>query len=285
MSEDKPTNPEALRPSGTVPSVDLPPNAKVPRELRDSELRSEFLQSVVDAAAEKAARRTADYFNEESKQHQRKVEGYLQEHRREALARVRADEARERRFDVFCGEVRNELQAINNRLERGEHRFERNEIAALVDRERNRRVLETVSAIKLLQDRSQSDLLKDTAVLVVEDEPEVRNAIVRVVGDAGGRSIFADSIEGARALLDPPPDVCIVDMSLRGGEDGMRLVRELRLGHGGIGVVIASGNVDAAVREEARELDVAAVLHKPFDSAALLSAVQEARDAARAQGA
>lgn len=285
MSDEKQTNPEALRPSGTVPSVDLPPNAKVPRELRDSELRSEFLQSVVDAAAEKAARRTADYFVEESRMQHRKVDGYLQEHRREALARVRADEARERRFDVFCAEVRGELQQINNRLEEGNRRFEQNEGAALVDRERGRRTLEAVSALKLVQDRKPSELLRDTVVLVVEDDPDVCFAVTRVLQDAGGRAIHADTLAGARELIEPPPDVVVVDLSLRGGEDGMRLVRELRLGYGNVGVVIASGNVDAAVREEARELDVAAVLHKPFDSAALLSAVQEARDAARAHGA
>ena len=49
MSGERPTNPEALRPSGTVPAIELPRDPHLPRELRDSERKGEFLQSAIDA--------------------------------------------------------------------------------------------------------------------------------------------------------------------------------------------------------------------------------------------
>ncbi len=287
MSNDRPTNSEQLRPSAVAPPTT--PASGIPRAPALPQIpenpSGEFLQSVVDNAAERAARRTADFFNQDSKLHRLKMENYMQEHRREALARVRADEARERRFDLFCDEVRGDLASIKRRLEDGDKRFDKNEGAARVDRERSGRVLESVSALRLLVSRSElvgTDPLKDASVLVVEDEPEVQHAMARVLGDAGASVLFAETLEGARSVFsEHRVDAVVVDIQLRGGDDGMRLVRELRLGHGEVGVVIASGNVDSEVIAEARELDVTAVLHKPYSALALVSALVEVLDAGR----
>lgn len=67
-------------------------------------------------------------------------------------------------------------------------------------------------------------------VLVVEDEPEVRSALARLLGDWGMRVSEAGDADGAEAALagQAPPDLVLADYNLgNGGPNGLEVVRRI----------------------------------------------------------
>ena len=113
-------------------------------------------------------------------------------------------------------------------------------------------------------------------VLVVEDEPLVRETAVAVLRGAGFRVAEAASAEEALALAeradDGPPAVVVADLRLGPGMDGLALGAEARRRWPGVGVVYATGHPDSfdgrllGPRER--------YVLKPFAPAALLGAVR-----------
>lgn len=66
-------------------------------------------------------------------------------------------------------------------------------------------------------------------VLVVEDEPEVRSALARLLGEWGMRVSEAGDAESAEAAVTdrPPPDLVLVDYNLGKGPNGLDVVRRI----------------------------------------------------------
>ncbi|WP_162914760.1 ATP-binding protein [Desertibaculum subflavum] len=66
-------------------------------------------------------------------------------------------------------------------------------------------------------------------VLVVEDEPEVRAALARLLGDWGMRVSEAGDADGAAAALSKgtPPDLVLADYNLGSGPNGLDVVRRI----------------------------------------------------------
>lgn len=66
-------------------------------------------------------------------------------------------------------------------------------------------------------------------VLVVEDEPEVRSALARLLGDWGMRVSEAADANGAELALagKAPPDLVLADYNLGGGPNGLDVVRRI----------------------------------------------------------
>jgi PAS domain S-box-containing protein len=109
-------------------------------------------------------------------------------------------------------------------------------------------------------------------VLLVEDEPGLREAGARLLADAGFVVHAAASAEAALAILDSlpaPPDLLFTDIMLGGAMDGFALARDIRARCGGIAVLYASGYVG---EDKPREAD-APILRKPFGGAQLRTAV------------
>lgn len=68
--------------------------------------------------------------------------------------------------------------------------------------------------------------LDGVRVLVVEDEPDSRSALVMVLEQSGALVYAAGTVDGALALLtEATPDVPVSDLGMR-GQDGFRQVRE-----------------------------------------------------------
>ena len=114
-------------------------------------------------------------------------------------------------------------------------------------------------------------------VLVVEDEPLVRETAVAVLRGAGFSVAGAASAEEALALAesaadDGPPAVVVADLRLGPGMDGLDLGTEARRRWPGVGVVYATGHPESfdgrllGPRER--------YVLKPFAPAALLGAVR-----------
>jgi two-component system, OmpR family, response regulator MprA len=101
-----------------------------------------------------------------------------------------------------------------------------------------------------------------TQVLVVEDEPDIRDAVSETLADEGYEVLSAhDGASALDRLNGRLPDVAVVDLMMP-GMDGQAFLRECRAHPRGdqmrVILITASSRVDL-------NLDVEAVLVKPFD--------------------
>jgi DNA-binding NtrC family response regulator len=125
-----------------------------------------------------------------------------------------------------------------------------------------------------------------TAVLVVEDEPGLRDGLLGAVRTLGYDGLPAAGLGEARAVLAAGAVDCVLlDIRLRDG-DGLELLRELRAGaHRDVPVIVATAYGDSERTIQAMRDGAFDYLTKPFDFPALLATVERAvkqRELARA---
>ena len=113
-------------------------------------------------------------------------------------------------------------------------------------------------------------------VLLVEDEPMIREMLAEDLMDAGLDVIGAPSAKaalGAAGQADRPPLVLVTDINLGGGMDGFALAEEVRRRWPGVGVVVMTGRPSnlGGRRPDPREV----CLVKPFGPPRLAAAVHE----------
>jgi CheY-like chemotaxis protein len=112
-------------------------------------------------------------------------------------------------------------------------------------------------------------------VLVVEDEPDVRNIVRRQLESLGHRVLIAEADTEALLLLQGPgaPDLLLTDVLLATGRNGIELAAAARAARPGLPVIFMSGYTavpDALqrIRETGSPL-----LSKPFTTPQLERAV------------
>ena len=115
------------------------------------------------------------------------------------------------------------------------------------------------------------------AILVVDDEPQVRK-VIRSVLEADGY-IVTEAADGHAALLllssvggPRGPHLMVLDVMMP-GIDGIEVCRQID--HGRTKVVILTALDDAATRTAAEEAGAERYLTKPFSAVELLDAVRE----------
>jgi two-component system cell cycle response regulator DivK len=116
---------------------------------------------------------------------------------------------------------------------------------------------------------------KGRDVLIVEDDPDVRELFAFVLRDAGARVIAVDSGEdGVRAAVSFRPDLVVTDISMP-RMDGIEMVRRLRDQEPtkDIPVVALTGHLVADIPEKARGVGCNEVLAKPCLPDALIRTV------------
>ncbi|PZX42294.1 hypothetical protein LY56_01989 [Roseinatronobacter thiooxidans] len=87
--------------------------------------------------------------------------------------------------------------------------------------------------------------LDDLLVLVVENDADVRSAMMGVLEDWGASPIEATTLSEAQtqiAELGVPPDVILADYQLDGGETGLALIGALRAQYGPLPAVLITAN-------------------------------------------
>ncbi len=124
-----------------------------------------------------------------------------------------------------------------------------------------------------------SDTLAGIMVLVVDDEPDSREPVRRVLEDAGAEVIAVSSAtEALMALREQRPDVLVSDLAMP-GKDGFELLRSIRSlppGRGGrIPAVALTGLGGQKERDMALEAGFARHLTKPVEPSNLVSVVAE----------
>ena len=114
-------------------------------------------------------------------------------------------------------------------------------------------------------------------VLVIEDDPPVRDACLEIARGMGFATTSADTLNSARAVLPQPVDIVLLDVRLPGG-DGLSLLDEIRTRHPSAIVIImtAYATVDSAV--EALRIGAGDYLAKPFTLEDLTSTLERAAE-------
>ncbi len=131
---------------------------------------------------------------------------------------------------------------------------------------------------KAAQSSHVAALPRGIRVLVVDDEGNVRGAMLAVLEGLGCMVTLASGTAEALQALDQDEfDLIIADQRLRGSETGVELIRRAREKAGDIPALIVTGDTAAEIAAKAAEHGVT-VLHKPvFDSklrGAIAAAVQ-----------
>ena len=102
------------------------------------------------------------------------------------------------------------------------------------------------------------------SVLVVDDDPEIRQFLQDYLSEHGYQVLVANDGPAARALLaEQVPAVVLLDVGLP-GEDGLTLARWLRE-HFDIGIIMVSGAGETLDRIVGLEVGADDYLAKPFD--------------------
>ena len=111
-------------------------------------------------------------------------------------------------------------------------------------------------------------------ILIVDDEPDVREVLEEYLGTHGYVALGAESASAARAMFGRHPiDLALVDINMP-GEDGLSFARHLRERHPDVGVVMLT-SADAIVdRVVGLEVGADDYVSKPFDPRELVARIK-----------
>lgn len=113
-------------------------------------------------------------------------------------------------------------------------------------------------------------------VCILDDDPDMRKALERVLSVHGYRPCSFASIAEFHADAKPQEALCLIlDIHLN-GESGFDLKRQLSHSFPALPVIFITGRDSKASREAAQQVGGVAYLPKPFRSKALLDALETA---------
>jgi DNA-binding NtrC family response regulator len=116
------------------------------------------------------------------------------------------------------------------------------------------------------------------SILIIEDDPQIRNVMRRLLERAGHIVREASTGSGGLDLHSAEPaDLVITDIFMPGG-GGIDVLRRLRRESPGTPTIALSGDFPLSLLEEARALGAWAAIQKPLQPAALMKAVEQVLD-------
>ena len=111
-------------------------------------------------------------------------------------------------------------------------------------------------------------------ILVVDDEPDVREVLEEYFAGHGYAVLAAESADAAKAITaEHAIDLALVDIHLP-GEDGLSLARHLRERHAKIAIVMLTSAATVVDRIVGLEMGADDYVPKPFDPRELLARVK-----------
>ncbi len=117
-------------------------------------------------------------------------------------------------------------------------------------------------------------------ILLADDSPQALRLGEQILTREGFEVVsVTDGAVALRRLPDVDPDILITDVYLP-GKNAFELARSLRSQpqHRHIGIVFAAAPADEFDEQDAKNAGADAILRKPFEASALLSAVQKLAD-------
>lgn len=119
-------------------------------------------------------------------------------------------------------------------------------------------------------------------LIVVDDDPEIRELLADYLGRHGMRALMAEDAEALRRLLEvETPDLLIVDLMMP-GDDGFTICRDLRR-HSDVPIIMLTASADETDRILGLELGADDYLGKPFNPRELLARIKAVLRRARGQ--
>lgn len=117
-------------------------------------------------------------------------------------------------------------------------------------------------------------------ILVVEDDPDVRQVVVFQLRDLGYRVIEARSGESALKIIErgEAVDLLFTDLVMPGGMSGTDLVRTARAIRPGLKVLATSGFAQGSMHGGLAEHDITSLLSKPYRKADLATKLRKIFD-------
>src|SRR5260221_14545817 len=108
-------------------------------------------------------------------------------------------------------------------------------------------------------------LLAGSRILVVDDDPQIRGLLWRMLDSEGADCVVAETVAGARLTLatDDLIHVVITDLNMP-GESGFEFIRAVANDPRDVGVLVASGADDPELAATLIDLGVYGYLTKPF---------------------
>ena len=115
-----------------------------------------------------------------------------------------------------------------------------------------------------------------SSVLIVDDEPDVRNALKIFLRPAGHEMAEASDAESALSLMaeGTPPAVVLCDVHLREGPNGLWLADRIRERHPTTAMILATGDASVPPVQSLRK-GIIAYLLKPFRREDVIRAVED----------
>jgi DNA-binding response OmpR family regulator len=116
-------------------------------------------------------------------------------------------------------------------------------------------------------------MTEQRTILVVEDNPELRQGLTAVLGQKGYRTLEADDGWKARQVIDEQrPDLVILDMMMPSWS-GLMVLQYFRGRVGAPPFIMITANEGAGHKDYAEQLGVCDYIRKPFSMERLLEGV------------
>lgn len=113
-------------------------------------------------------------------------------------------------------------------------------------------------------------------IFIVDDHPIVRQGLVQLINKEPDLVVVGegeDVYESLRAIRDASPDLCLLDVSLKGG-DGLELLKELKAFDGDLGVLILSMHDEKLYAERALRAGARGYIMKQEPPQTLIGAIR-----------
>ena len=117
-----------------------------------------------------------------------------------------------------------------------------------------------------------------TEILIIDDNPDIRNILNDLISDAGYETRVAANYNQALNEIDKKlPDVAIIDVKLdKGDNDGIELLSHIKNKNKDIPVIIISGHANIEMAIKSLKSGAFEFLEKPFDEERLMNFVKRA---------
>ena len=133
------------------------------------------------------------------------------------------------------------------------------------------------------REKSQTDPVlrgQEETILVIEDDPQVRDLVEKILQNLGYKVVCAEDAYAARQSADAYPEIALVlsDVVLPGGTSGPEFAEELRTTRPDMKVIFMSGYPADAAMCNGFHGSHSELLNKPFKVAELAKAVKTAME-------
>ncbi len=117
-----------------------------------------------------------------------------------------------------------------------------------------------------------------TEILIIDDNPDIRNILKDLISDVGYKTRVAANYNQALIEIDKKlPDVAIIDVKLdKGDNDGIELLSHIKNKNKDIPVIIISGHANIEMAVKSLKNGAFEFIQKPFDQERLMNFVNRA---------